>query len=306
MNNFNDDNQSNVNESPFTHFLVTFLIIGLLLFVFSTKLMAREYGNQDYSKEEIQSMIVQEATNNGTVPPALALGVAKVESDFNPSAVSSAGAKGVMQIMPATAKGEFGVDSTVLLDPLTNIRIGILYLERLYIQYNRNWEHALSHYNGGTLNRRNGYYQAHGYTRKYVQDVMNNARMFARNQTEANIRFASNKSSNQNNFVIRSQRDIEHQQALATAALLSGDESNYRLYLAAANQFLDPQNAEDMPEDFANNDNDEMEQGWDVPINDSNNYSVSNSWNQSPLSPSAIMQKEQAQFRKNLLRRING
>lgn len=306
MNNYNEDNQNPVNESPFTHFLITFFIIGLLLFVFSTKLMAREYGNPVYSKEEIQAMIVEEAMNNGTVPPALALGVAKIESNFNPRAVSSAGARGVMQIMPATAKGEFGVDSNVLFDPLTNIRIGILFLERLYVQYNRNWEHALSHYNGGTLNRRNGHFQAHGYTRKYVQDVMANARIFSRNQTEAKVRFASNSTTKQNSFVIRSQRDIEHQQALATAALLSGDESNYRLYLAAANQFLDPQNAEDMPENFANNHYDEMEQGWDVPINDRVNDTVSNRWSPSRVSPSVIMKKEQARFRRNLLRRLNG
>jgi len=123
------------------------------------------------SKDDIKARIVAEAERNGTVPPSLALAVARVESNFNPRAISTAGARGVMQIMPATAMGEFGVAADDLWDPDLNIRLGIAYLERLYNQYGRRWELALSHYNGGSLKRGPGGFTPHRYTASYVADV---------------------------------------------------------------------------------------------------------------------------------------
>lgn len=96
-------------------------------------------------------MVVEEAHRNGTVPPSLALAVAKVESGFDEGAESSFGARGVMQIMPKTAKDEFQVSADRLWDPRLNIQVGIAYLEQLYHQYGQRWNLALSHYNGGTL-----------------------------------------------------------------------------------------------------------------------------------------------------------
>ena len=62
------------------------------------------------SRTDIKEIVVEEALAT-TVPPSLALAVAKVESDFQARALSLKGARGVMQIMPATATGEFGVDA---------------------------------------------------------------------------------------------------------------------------------------------------------------------------------------------------
>ena len=86
-----------------------------------------------------------------TVPPSLALAVAKVESDFRARALSSAGARGVMQIMPATAKGEFGVSADELWDARLNVQLGIDFLARLIKRYDGRWDLALSHYNGGRV-----------------------------------------------------------------------------------------------------------------------------------------------------------
>lgn len=124
------------------------------------------------TKTEVMRMISEEAARNGRVPAALALAVAKVESNFNDQAVSSAGARGVMQIMPSTAMGEFGVPKEQLMDPRLNVRLGIAYLERLYNQYGQNWELALSHYNGGSLRSAGGRFVTHDYTRQYVADVV--------------------------------------------------------------------------------------------------------------------------------------
>lgn len=120
---------------------------------------------------DVQRMIVEEALQS-RVPPALALAVARVESNFQPGAESPVGARGVMQIMPKTARGVFGVHESQLWDARLNIRLGINFLEQLYTQYGQRWDLALSHYNGGTLAGGSGAHAVpHDYTRKYVADV---------------------------------------------------------------------------------------------------------------------------------------
>ncbi len=54
------------------------------------------------SRADIKRIVVEEARGS-RVPTALALAVARIESDFDERALSSAGARGVMQIMPSTA-----------------------------------------------------------------------------------------------------------------------------------------------------------------------------------------------------------
>ena len=85
------------------------------------------------------------------VPPELALAVAQKESALNPKAVSSAGAMGVMQLMPATA-ASLGVSNPF--DPQQNIQGGLQYLSSLYQQYG-NWGTALIAYNEGPGNLAN-------------------------------------------------------------------------------------------------------------------------------------------------------
>lgn len=124
------------------------------------------------TRVEIKRIVIEEAQNS-RVPPTLALAVAKVESDFQERALSSAGARGVMQIMPKTARNVFGVHEDELWSARLNIQLGIDYLEQLYDQYGGRWDLALSHYNGGTLKGgKGGNAQPHSYTRKYVADVL--------------------------------------------------------------------------------------------------------------------------------------
>lgn len=118
---------------------------------------------------DIQRMVIEEAMNS-RVPPALALAVARVESNFQAQAQSPVGARGVMQIMPKTARGVFGVHESQLWDARLNIRLGIEFLEQLYDQYGQRWDLALSHYNGGSLTGGAGAVP-HSYTRKYIADV---------------------------------------------------------------------------------------------------------------------------------------
>ena len=118
----------------------------------------------------IQRMVIVEAMAT-RVPPSLALAVARVESAFKPDALSSAGARGVMQIMPKTARDEFGVAADELWDPRLNVQLGVDFLEQLYDRYGR-WDLALSHYNGGSVSGTGDRATPLPATRKYVKTVL--------------------------------------------------------------------------------------------------------------------------------------
>lgn len=77
---------------------------------------------------------------------ALVKAVVHAESGFNPHAVSHKGARGLMQLMPATAK-RYGVSD--LHDPGENVRAGVLYLRDLLKKFNQNQRLALAAYNAG-------------------------------------------------------------------------------------------------------------------------------------------------------------
>lgn len=148
---------------------ITPIVAGIAAFA---SLIATANDASALSRSEIKQMVISEATNS-PVPPSLALAVAKIESDFNDRALSTAGARGVMQIMPETARSVFDVDKDELWNARLNIQLGIDYLAKLYRQYGRRWDLALSHYNGGTLSGEGGNAVAHAYTRKYVRKVLN-------------------------------------------------------------------------------------------------------------------------------------
>jgi len=130
------------------------------------------------SRTDIKRLVVEEAEAT-RIPPSLALAVAKVESNFQSEALSHKGARGVMQIMPKTAEGEFGVGADELWDPQLNVQLGLNYLEQLIDRYGGRWDLALSHYNGGTLVGRGAKARPHGYTRRYVKSVLRWQRRYA-------------------------------------------------------------------------------------------------------------------------------
>lgn len=86
---------------------------------------------------------------------ALVPAMKRVESSNNPSAISPAGAVGLMQIMPDTAKEiakELGIKNYNLKDPITSEKFGSYYLTKMLKRYDGNVEQALAAYNGGTVN----------------------------------------------------------------------------------------------------------------------------------------------------------
>ena len=114
----------------------------------SGALAGRDRGRR-HARSEIKALVATEAADLGVSVP-LALAVAHAESYFDPRAESSAGARGVMQIMPATALGEYGIDPDLLWDPRINVRLGLHFLGRLIRRYRGRVDLALSYYNGGS------------------------------------------------------------------------------------------------------------------------------------------------------------
>lgn len=91
----------------------------------------------------------EDAASQYGVDASLLKAVARAESNFNPSAVSSAGAIGVMQLMPSTATS-LGVTNPY--DARENIMGGAKYLSRLLSKYDGDVSLALAAYNAGSGN----------------------------------------------------------------------------------------------------------------------------------------------------------
>ncbi|HZW48440.1 MAG TPA: lytic transglycosylase domain-containing protein [Microvirga sp.] len=111
------------------------------------------------------------------VEPAMVYAIARQESAFNPKAVSSAGARGLMQLMPATAKRtaqRFGVSfdlKRLLEDPSYNAKIGSAHLGELMQDWKGSYILAFASYNAGGGNVKK-WVQAYGDPRKPHVDVV--------------------------------------------------------------------------------------------------------------------------------------
>lgn len=111
------------------------------------------------SKERLElASIITEQANLHNLDPLLIIALIQVESTFNTNAQSHKGAKGLMQLLPDTAryinkKTDKGIpENSNLFDAKTNIALGSAYMEYLLDKTNGNLEYALAAYNMGPAN----------------------------------------------------------------------------------------------------------------------------------------------------------
>lgn len=114
--------------------------------------------------------LVAEAADKHHVDPKLVHAVIQAESAYNEKAVSSAGAAGLMQLMPGTAR-QYGVNDRF--DPYQNIEGGTRYLKHLMVLFNEDLNLALAAYNAGENAVIRNHYNIPPYaeTRHYVKEV---------------------------------------------------------------------------------------------------------------------------------------
>ena len=126
-------------------------------------------STKDPTSQTINDFIQAAATEHG-IDPFLIKAIIKAESNFDPTAVSPKGAQGLMQLMPATARG---LQVTDPFDPQENISGGAKYLRFLLDSYRWDVELSLAAYNAGPGNVKKAVPNIPE-TREYVAKVLNN------------------------------------------------------------------------------------------------------------------------------------
>lgn len=133
--------------------------------------LSTQSGGRGLDSVSVRPFVQEAATQHG-VDPALIEAVIKQESSYNPSAESSCGAQGLMQLMPETAK-ELGVTNS--LDPRENVLGGTKYLSQLLRRFDGNLTKTIAAYNAGPgAVERYGGVPPYAETQDYVQKVLNN------------------------------------------------------------------------------------------------------------------------------------
>ena len=125
------------------------------------------------------AVLIERTAKRRSLQPALLRAIIAVESGFNARAVSRAGAQGLMQLQPATAR-RYGVGDAF--DPEQNLDAGARYLAELLRRYGDNLELALAAYNAGALavDRNGGRVPPYRETRAYIPAVLELYRHFLR------------------------------------------------------------------------------------------------------------------------------
>ncbi len=132
---------------------IIILIMSLVLGVVANAIIDTIY--RWVYPEKYHSIVISYAKKH-SVPEHLVFAIIKVESNFDPDVVSSADARGLMQMLPSTYEwlteklGETYREQD-LFDPETNIKYGTYYLQYLYSRFG-SWEKAIIAYNWGEGN----------------------------------------------------------------------------------------------------------------------------------------------------------
>jgi hypothetical protein len=135
----------------------------------------RNYRPEQYTNRHIQEL-VRRYSRQYKVDENLIYAIIDAESGGNPKAVSSAGARGLMQLMPGTAE-EMGV--TRIFDPAQNIAGGVQYFSKMLQLFKGDENLALAAYNAGPGTvKKYGAIPPFKETRRYVQKVQAQARRY--------------------------------------------------------------------------------------------------------------------------------
>jgi hypothetical protein len=129
--------------------------------------------------------VIDKAAHTYEVEPALLAAMMRIESNFDPYAVSPKGACGLLQLIPATAE-RFGVGD--VFDPHENVHGGARYLQWLLARYDGDTRLALAAYNAGeNAVDRYGDVPPYRETREYVRKVLGKLDLFSSSRPVARL-----------------------------------------------------------------------------------------------------------------------
>lgn len=136
---------------------------------------SKKGSKQKWAKKKQFDPLIKKVAKKSKLSPELLHAVIQAESSYNPKAKSSAGAMGLMQLMPGTAS-RFGVSNAW--DPVQNLEGGAQYLRELLDMFKNNLRLALAAYNAGENavkkygNRIPPYPETQDYVRKVIDFYM--------------------------------------------------------------------------------------------------------------------------------------
>ncbi|MEK4128788.1 lytic transglycosylase domain-containing protein [Solibacillus sp. FSL W8-0474] len=164
------ENSNNLTDLAGSHYLQATNVSPTNLESYMTDYTRNNDINNFFNGAEKYQAEIAAAAKKYNIPEKLITAVMKQESNFNPSAISGAGASGLMQLMPATANF-LGVKDRF--DPEQNIMGGAKYLRQMLNQFDNNIETALAAYNAGPGNvKKYGGIPPFQETQNYVKKVM--------------------------------------------------------------------------------------------------------------------------------------
>lgn len=138
-----------VDENGVLHFTDTPISGEKMELFIKDRLNSKSSYSQDYksyyTSDEFND-IIEEAASANNVSSSLIKAMIKVESNFNPNAVSPKGAKGLMQIMPGTMR-DLNIENPF--NPYENVMGGSKYIRGLLRRFNNELTLALAAYNAG-------------------------------------------------------------------------------------------------------------------------------------------------------------
>jgi len=143
-----------------------------------SEVLDSQMSNLNYSPSSNNNFddFINNAAKKYKLSPAIIKSIIKVESNFNPQALSKAGAQGLMQLMPNTAK-ILNVEN--VWNPEENIEGGSKYLRQLLDQFDNNLSLSLAAYNAGPGNvNRYGGIPPFTETQNYVKKVLENLNQY--------------------------------------------------------------------------------------------------------------------------------
>ena len=129
------------------------------------------YRADDIAPEVPYADLIMQAGERHDVNPRLIAAMARAESTFRSQVVSPKGARGVMQVMPATGV-RFGAQPSDLFDPATNIETGVRYIAWLRDRFGGSLDLILAAYNAGEATvERYGGVPPYRETRNYIERI---------------------------------------------------------------------------------------------------------------------------------------